>query len=203
MSRYLLTHSLLNSWLYAIKENPYEDMTTERDPMKEFVSTLNRVETPPTEAMRKGIGFENLVTDIIFGKGDPRNRWFDAASKVARIVGGGLLQYKASRTIHIEGMTFLLYGRLDALHSGEIFDIKYSGSYDRGKYLGSTQHPTYLELVPEANGFTYVVSNGTDVWTERYRRDETPSILPTIANFVDWLQTMDLLEVYKSHWLAK
>ena len=111
--------------------------------------------------------------------------------------------YKASRTIHIEGMTFLLYGRLDALHSGEIFDIKYSGSYDRGKYLGSTQHPTYLELVPEANGFTYVVSNGTDVWTERYRRDETPSILPTIANFVDWLQTMDLLEVYKSHWLAK
>ena len=74
MSRYLLTHSLLNSWLYAIKENPYEDMTTERDPMKEFVSTLNRVETPPTEAMRKGIGFENLVTDIIFGKGDPRNR---------------------------------------------------------------------------------------------------------------------------------
>ena len=203
MSRYLLTHSLLNSWLYAIKENPYEDMTTERDPMKEFVSTLNRVETPPTEAMRKGIGFENLVTDIIVGKGDPRNRWFDAASKVARIVGGGLLQYKASRTIHIEGMTFLLYGRLDALHSGEIFDIKYSGSYDRGKYLGSTQHPTYLELVPEANGFTYVVSNGTDVWTERYRRDETPSILPTIANFVDWLQTMDLLEVYKSHWLAK
>lgn len=203
MDRYLLTHSLMYSWLYAIKENPYEDMTTERDPMKEFVSTLNRVETPPTEAMRKGIGFENLVTDIIFGKGDPRNRWFDAASKVARIVGGGLLQYKASRTIHIEGMTFLLYGRLDALHSGEIFDIKYSGSYDRGKYLGSTQHPTYLELVPEANGFTYVVSNGTDVWTERYRRDETPSILPTIANFVDWLQTMDLLEVYKSHWLAK
>lgn len=203
MDRYLLTHSLMYSWLYAIKENPYEDMTTERDPMKEFVSTLNRVETPPTEAMRKGIGFENLVTDIILGKGDPRNRWFDAASKVARIVGGGLLQYKASRTIHIGGMTFLLYGRLDALHSGEIFDIKYSGSYDRGKYLGSTQHPTYLELVPEANGFTYVVSNGTDVWTERYRRDETPSILPTIANFVDWLQTMDLLEVYKSHWLAK
>lgn len=203
MDRYLLTHSLMYSWLYAIKENPYEDMTTERDPMKEFVSTLNRVETPPTEAMRKGIGFENLVTDIICGKGDPRNRWFEAASEVARIVGGGLLQYKASRTIHIGDMTFLLYGRLDALHSGEIFDIKYSGSYDRGKYLGSTQHPTYLELVPEANGFTYVVSNGTDVWTERYRRDETPSILPTIANFVDRLQTMDLLEVYKSHWLAK
>ena len=37
MGRYLMTHSLLASWLYTMKENPYEDMTTERDPMGEFM----------------------------------------------------------------------------------------------------------------------------------------------------------------------
>lgn len=36
MGRYLMTHSLLSSWLYTMKGNPYEDMTTERDPMAEF-----------------------------------------------------------------------------------------------------------------------------------------------------------------------
>lgn len=29
--RYLMTHSLLSSWLYAMKSSPYEDATSERD----------------------------------------------------------------------------------------------------------------------------------------------------------------------------
>ena len=33
MGRYLMTHSLLASWLYTMKENTYEDMTIERDSM--------------------------------------------------------------------------------------------------------------------------------------------------------------------------
>lgn len=32
MARFLMTHSLLSAWLYAMKGNPYEDATTERDP---------------------------------------------------------------------------------------------------------------------------------------------------------------------------
>lgn len=58
MGRYLMTHSLLASWLYTMKENPYEDMTTERDPMGEFMQTLRREPTPTTEAMQNGIKFE-------------------------------------------------------------------------------------------------------------------------------------------------
>ena len=42
MGRYLMTHSLLASWLYTMKENPYEDMTTERDPMGEFMPPQKR-----------------------------------------------------------------------------------------------------------------------------------------------------------------
>ena len=40
MARYLMTHSLLSSWLYAMKENPYEDASTERDPYREETPSI-------------------------------------------------------------------------------------------------------------------------------------------------------------------
>jgi hypothetical protein len=156
-----MTHSLLSSWLYAIKENPYEDATSERDPYEEFLMTLRREQTPTTEAMQKGIDFENLVTDIVEGCGDIKNRWYGAAAEVAGTIRGGVLQYKAKKEIVVSGVQFLLYGRIDALKAGVVYDIKFSSSYDVGKYFNSTQHPTYLELIPEASKFTYLVSNGS------------------------------------------
>ena len=65
MDRYLMTHSLLSSWLYAIKENPFEDAASERDPLAEFMQTLRREPTPTNEAMQNGIDFEDLVTAIV------------------------------------------------------------------------------------------------------------------------------------------
>ena len=203
MNRYLMTHSLLSSWLYAIKENPFEDAASERDPLAEFMLTLRREPTPTNEAMQNGIDFEDLVTAIVAGKGDPTHRWYGAASKIAAIVGGGVLQYRARKEVCVGGLTLVLYGRLDALLAGGIYDIKFSKGYDRGKYFDSTQHPTYLELVPEAEHFTYLVSNGTDVWQEKYRREETPSIFPVISDFLDWLTARDLLGLYQEKWLAK
>lgn len=85
-------------------------------------------------------------------------------------------------------MSLVLYGKLDALKAGVVYDIKFSSGYEKGKYFSSTQHPTYLELIPEASEFTYLVSNGNSVWYETYRRDETPSIIPIICDFFDWLR---------------
>ena len=205
MSRYLLTHSLLSSWLNAIREDPREDATTERDRYAEFLNTLNRVDTPPTEAMQNGIDFEELVTSIANGadwQTDRENRWYDAACKVAEIVKGGQFQFRAKKTVTVNGVTFLLYGRLDVLKAGDIDDIKFSQSYERGKYFDSTQHPMYMELVPEARQFRYIISNGTNVWTETYTREETPDIYPIISDFVDWLSENGLLPLYKEKWLA-
>ena len=203
MARYLMTHSLLSSWLYAMKENPYEDASTERDPYVEFLQVLQREPTITTKAMQKGIDFEDLVTDIVNGTGDPKNRWYDAAQKVAGYVRGGVLQYKARRIITVRDTELVLYGRLDCLKAGGIMDIKFSGSYDRGKYFDSTQHPTYFEIVPEAKSFTYLVSNGSEVWTERYYREESPSIIPTISDFLEWLDALGLAPLYKEKWLAR
>ncbi len=203
MERCLLTHSLLSSWLYTMKEDPYEDMDSERDPMKEFMLALRRERTPTTDAMQKGIDFEDLVTAIVNGGGNESNRWYDAASKIADIVSGGLLQYRARKELQIDGLTLLLYGRFDALKAGVIYDIKFSKSYERGKYIDSTQHPTYLEIAPEAHSFEYLISNGSEVWTECYRREDTPDIKPIIYDFLNWLQTMGLLDIYIEKWKAK
>lgn len=202
MDRYLVTHSLLSSWLYAIRENPYEDATTERDPMKEFMTTLRRESTEPTDAMLKGIAFEDLVTSIVDGRGDTRNRWYEAASEVADIVRGGVLQYSAKRQAVVNGIPVLLHGRLDGLKAGTIYDIKYSEGYEAGKYIDSSQHPMYFALVPEARRFTYLVSNGTYVWPETYRREESADILELVGQFFAWLDAFGLTETYRYHWKA-
>lgn len=206
MARYLLTHSLLASWLYAMKETPYADATNEHDALTEFMVSLRREQTPTTEAMQKGIGFEDLVTAILRGSQDVSeypSKWYDAAQEVAESIRGGVLQFRAKKEIEVSGIPFLLYGRLDVLKAGEIYDIKFSANYERGKYIESTQHPTYLELIPQARAFTYIISNGSAVWRETYRRDETRDIRIFIADFVAWLKNNSLLDTYKEHWLAK
>lgn len=203
MARYLITHSLLSSWLYAMRDDPYEDATTERDPYKEFLDTLNRVPREPTEAMQNGIDFEDTVMSFIRGVPNLGGKWDDAAERIAQIVNGGQFQYKAKKPVAVRGTEFLLFGKLDVLKAGSIYDIKFSKSYDRGKYFDSTQHPMYLELVPEAQDFSYLISNGLDVWTESYAREETRSIIPVIADFADWLNAQGLFPVYAGKWEAR
>lgn len=203
MARYLMTHSLLSSWLYSMKSNPYEDMTTEKDPGDEFLRALRREPTETTEAMRNGIEFEDLVTGIATCEDvDTDHKWYAAAAKAARKVKGGVVQYKAKAEIEVSGIRVLLYGRIDFLKAGVVIDTKFSKSYERGKYIDSTQHPAYLRLIPEAEAFTYLVSNGTDVWTETYRRDETADIEPIIADFFRYLEEKGLMDTYKQHWVA-
>lgn len=200
--RYMVTHSLLNSWNYALKENPYEDASSERDPMADFMATLRREPIPVNEAMQNGNDFEALVTSILEGRGTPAHRWDEAARAVATRIKGAQLQHKASRTVRVGNMDVFLYGRLDALKAGVVYDIKFSQNYDIGNYYDSTQHPMYMTLVPAATDFVYLVSNGTNVWMEHYTRENTPDILVTVQQFFDWLTTMGLMDTYKEHWEA-
>lgn len=218
---YLMTHSLLSSWLRSMKDNPWEegDDPEKETALDEFMHVLRREKTPTSPAMQSGIDFEDLVTAILTGQEKANyhmtsrdgsqtlkvfavaeHPWYEAACKVAGMIQGAKLQYVARRYVTIGGMDFLLYGRLDAMKEGRIFDIKYSGSYERGKFRDSTQHPMYYRLVPEMMNFTYIVSNGTDVWTEVYWYDEVPRIEPVITDFLQWLRDMNLMDTYKEYW---
>lgn len=109
-------------------------------------------------------------------------------------------QYKAKKIVEVGGMSLLLYGRLDCLKAGEIIDIKFTKSYDTGKFFSSTQHPTYFELIPEARQFTYIASNGRDVWPETYFREDAPSIFPSFPTSSTGSGRLDLMQVYQEKW---
>lgn len=203
MAEFLMTHSLLSAWLYSMQDNPFSDATTEADPMEDFLKVLRREPRETTEAMQNGIDFENLVTSIVRGRyRQYDDRWDEAARQIAGIVRGGILQLKAKKRITVAGTGLLLFGILDVLKAGTIYDIKFTKNYDRGKYFDSTQHPMYFELVPEADTFTYLPSNGSAVYQETYRREETPSIIPVISDFLGWLEAVDLMDVYREKWVA-
>lgn len=202
---FLMTHSLLSAWLYSMQDNPFADATQEDTSKEDFLRVLKREPTPTTEAMQNGIDFEDLVTELVRGEqpNPAKAPWMEPAEKVARIIRGGQLQYVATRKVVVDRTEFLLYGRLDALKAGRIYDIKFSKSYERGKYIDSTQHPMYLELLPSTESFTYLVSNGTELWTEQYRRDETRSIYPIIRDFMAYLDGTGLMQIYREHWVAR
>ena len=207
MAAYLMTHSLLSSWLYSLRENPYEDMETEKDAREEFMKVLRREPTEVTEAMQNGNDFEALVTKILTGNAGTafafEPKWYDAASAVASELRGAQLQFSVSKRVLIAGQEYVLHGRFDALRAGVISDIKFSKSYDKGRYFDSTQHPMYMFLMPTAREFTYIVSNGSGVWHETYTREETRDIFPIITAFLSWLEDAGLLELYRKHWVAK
>lgn len=224
MERYLMTQSLLSSWLYTF--NAPEEYGEEA--MNDFLSTLNREPHETNEAMQNGIDFENLVTailngaptavqhdkvwgkDIINEKLVPvqEHKWYTGASKVAKILKGARLQVKAMRYTAVSGTPLLLYGILDGLKAGIIYDIKFlnkgmGGAELAGKYLESPQHPMYFEIVPAAYEFQYLVSDGTDLYIETYSRQETPPIDKEIDNFLNWLHVTGFEPIYKEKWLTK
>lgn len=199
--KYLMTQSLLSSYLYQF--SCIDDYSEEAH--QSFLDTLNRIYNPPNEAMQRGIEFEKLVykcTDMS-NIDDVSTDEVMSAIRIADYIDGGRFQYVASKIINISGLDLVLYGRLDALKAGVIYDIKYTSKYNVGKFFNSPQHSMYLELIPEAKEFIYLVSNGKSVWTEKYTRDETPSIYPIIQSFLQYLENMDLMQIYINKWKSR
>ena len=190
---YLLTHSLLSSWLWSMED-------VERDTMSEFVRTLKRERTEPTPAMLKGREFEKDVCDCILHP----DKYSFPITDIASAVRGARQQVKVSYPATIGGVDYLLYGVMDFVRGGIVFDTKFSASYTVGKYLNSTQHPMYFRLLTEATRFVYLISNGRVAYAEEYFPDKTPPIDQTIRDFAGWLRDRPELEaIYRDKWVAR
>ena len=199
MSKYLMTQSLLNSWLYVYKA--HEDYSEAA--YGEFLQTLNKISKPPNEAMLAGINFEDAVNAVTAGKIDPA-AVTDSVRRVAEIVQGGQPQVALYRNKTIAGIDFLLYGRLDYLKAGTVYDIKFSKNYEVGKFYESIQRPFYFGICPEALWFEYLISDGRDVFSERYgRSDDSNALERTITEFMEFLRSRNLLHIYFDKWQSK
>ena len=207
MSSYLITHSLIASWNYLY--SCYE--SCEEDAYNDFLSTLNRIPKESTPEMQNGIDFENEVYRFASGAQTTSlpsaMKWEKGIKAVATIIKGAPTQVKASRELFIGSTHIHVYGILDALKAGTIFDVKFSNkSFSSaelpGKYLDSSQHPTYLYLVPEAKKFTYLVSDGEDLYTETHTRANTRPLGEIVKEFLCSLEAMRLMDIYKEKWIT-
>lgn len=197
-SKLLVTQSLLSAWNYSfISESGYED----------FIKTLERESSPPTKAMLAGREFEGLVETYMSGSPlDMTHEWAQGIQGVGDALRGAAWQVKLSKDVTIDGAEYVLYGILDALKAGVIYDVKYtsnSGAYRGGKYSESPQHPMYFEICPNANKFVYLISNGVDVCQEEYLREDTPPIENQIRQFMAYLDKHNLTEIYHQKWRSK
>lgn len=193
-SKFLLTQSLLSSWQYAMKDGT----------MDEIRKALRRERTPQTKSMLDGIRFENLVQSVCDGEQlDREHEWYKPVKQVARVVKDSRYQVKLSRDITVNGVTFVCYGILDFLKAGVIIDTKFSKTYEVGKYLESPQHPMYFYLCPEAYRFDYIISDGSFVYRESYRPEDTEPIEKTIHKFMLWLEKTDNVRLFCENWRSK
>lgn len=194
-NKFLVTQSLLSSWNWLYKlEDGYED----------FIKTLKREPIQQNQAMLDGTQFENMVYAHCGGAElDEEHEWAEGIKQVSGIVIDGAYQVKLSKDIIINNVNFVLYGILDVLKAGQIYDIKFSKTYEYGKYLESPQHPMYFELCPEVNKFTYVISNGKEVYKEKYERYDTEPIEREIKLFMKFLDEKNLVKTYCENWQSK
>lgn len=194
----LITQSLLGAWLYQYQAFDQESAH------KDFLRVLRREKSKLTQAILDGIQFENMVTACCEGSPPPEgHKWGQAVRAIADRVQGAQFQVVAQRVAVVREIPFLLYGRLDALKAGVIYDIKFSRSYQVGKYLDSPQHPMYFSLVPEARRFEYLVFTGSDVCVEKYDREDAPDIRSTIRDFMKYLEASKLDKLYCQKWEAR
>jgi len=202
--RFLMTASLLSAWQYNFIK--YFDISDEQA-MAQFLMSLRREPIPKNKAMQNGLDFEKMACDMaddIDCSLYPNYRtWETGAAPIANIIRGGVWQYIASKEVTIGDIPFLLYGRLDVLKDDLIYDIKFGNKYKPGKYKTYPQHSMYLELIPYARQFEYLISDGKHVWTEAYHRSETKPIADYIVPFMDWLAKNNLQKTYFQYWQAK
>jgi hypothetical protein len=205
MERYLITQSIISSWSYM--HDCFDGC--EDDAREDFLNALNRVKKEPSQAMLNGLAFEDEVYRCAAGA--PRKRhqnWEPGIQMVAKIIRGAPVQVRVSRELSVCGMTFLVYGILDALKDGTIYDVKFLnkslGSTEvYGKYLQSAQHPFYFYLVPEAEEFSYLISDGQDLYIETYRPEICRTAAEIIEEFISSITASGHLDLYKEKWLAK
>jgi len=203
LNRYLITPSLLNAWGWiwecesSVKDSEtdsksFEDKVFEaQEKAKEdFIKTLKREPSEPNEYMLAGIQFEEEC--------------YKGNTCVSPIIVGGAFQIVGTKEVDVNGIKFLMYGRLDVLKGGIIYDIKRVWKYSPQKYLNSYQHPFYMELFPNAKEFEYLAFDGNKLHIEKYYPDQCDSISKVvIPKFIEWLKENDLWELYKEKWISK
>lgn len=171
--------------------------------LEDFIKVLDKEEFEPTESILKGFEYEKYMQEN-----------FEETLN-------GAYQVKVSK----EYGDYLLYGIIDCLKGGIIYDYKYTQNYEVGKFFNNHQTLMYLEMVPEAKKMVYLIANKFekveyqdlnfkdvsnikyevgDIFREEYTKDMFPETIDSILHkFEEWLKTYNLFDLYTEKWKCK
>lgn len=173
--------------------------------LEDFIKVLNKEQFEPTESIQKGFEYEAYM------------------QKNYKETLGGAYQVKVSK----EYGDYLLYGIIDCLKGGIIYDYKYTKNYEVGKFYNNHQTLMYLEMVPEARKMVYLITNKFDnnvgvenplnggleyyeniiigdIFREEYTKDLFPETIENVIHkFEEWLKMYGLYETYTEKWKCK
>lgn len=182
---YKITQTLLNSWLYLyqVDEEYYEKA------YQDFLKVLNKEPIEDNEIFQRGREFE---TQCLSGE----------QSEVYDIIKGSAYQVSKSKKLVVDNLNIYLLGIADFIKNGVIYDTKRVNKYDLQKYSYSSQHIIYLDLFSDCYKFVYlVVDNSNTMYEEVYRRQDLQiDSKMLIHNFLEYLTTNNLLNVYLDKW---
>jgi len=156
--------------------------------LEDFIKVLNKEQFEPTESIIKGFEFEAYMQENY------------------KETLNGSYQVKVSK----EYGDYLLYGIIDCLKGGIIYDYKYTKNYEVGKFFNNHQTLMYLEMVPEARKMIYLITNKFeddepgDIFKEEYTKDMFPETIDSILHkFESWLKQYNLYDLYTEKWKCK
>lgn len=171
--------------------------------LEDFMKVLNKEEFEPTESILKGFEYEKYMQE---NYEETKN---------------GSYQVKVSK----EYGDYLLYGIIDCLKGGIIYDYKYTKNYEVGKFFNNHQTLMYLEMVPEAKKMVYLITNKFekiehadinfkdiakveyevgDIFREEYTKDLFPETIESVLHkFIEWLKAYNLYDLYTEKWKCK
>jgi hypothetical protein len=226
MSKYLITPTLINAYQYYIND----EFKSPTDSRAEFLKTLSKEKFKPSEAMQKGIDFEDkvqfLTTDITVD--DLRHFYKEKVGEtvinhkltiedainwlkqqpeflISQVVENGLWQQTCKKDLKVGNKEFLLYGKMDVIKRDTIYDIKFTDNYELGKFLDSSQHLIYLYCTGLPK-FQYLISDGEDYWIEDYHNHTNieNEIKSKISDFLSYLENdKEAKEMFETKWGVK
>lgn len=170
------------------------------DAKQEFLDRINRVQKPKTDAMLRGIKFEDTVNEWARrGKLPPGPVDVHGVEVQPALIGKFSKGFEmALRQVFVETTlptcygAIRLYGYVDDILADAAYDTKTTKDYELGKYRNNFQHPTYLEaLSPEGIArFVYRITDFEDYFEEEYvyRKQDTERLIHESEHLIEFLE---------------
>lgn len=144
-NRYLITPTLLNSFLY------FQSSESETA-LADFEKTIKK-EFTTNKYCEAGNIWEDRVCNL---KADENN---PLVLEVANKIKDNDFQVVIKKEIVVNGINILLYGKCDCVDYDIIRDIKTTSSdYEIGKYQDSMQHRIYMYCLDSIKKFEYLIT---------------------------------------------